>query len=109
MPIDLTKYDPDDIVEYVASMVGTDFMRVVQIAQDVIDNHSKYLGLQALSAAKRLSAYRVKMGVLDAYYKQKSVATKDPQDRLIKEAIIVINHNLEEAINCLKLAARELQ
>jgi hypothetical protein len=98
--------DFDEIVEYVAEMVGKEFMRTVQIANDIIENPSEYAGIQASITAIKLASHRTKIGVAAQYFKMKSAETKKPHDRLTKDALMVMYTSLEEMINTLKLSAR---
>lgn len=98
--------DFDEIVEYVAEMVGKEFMRTVQIANDIIDEPTEYSGIQASITAIKLASHRTKIGVAAQYFKMKSAETKKPHDRLTKDALMVMYTSLEEMINTLKLSAR---
>lgn len=99
--------DFDEIVEYVAGGVGDTFIRVVTIAQDIIDNPTEYHGQQASMTAVKLAAYRTKIGTLASYYKIKTPETKRPSDRLTKDALLTMYNSLEELINTLKIQARQ--
>src|ERR1051325_11525661 len=90
----------DEVLDYIADAIGSDFAKSVNLAQDMIDNPTDYSGPQASLAAIKLAAYRTKIGVVVQYYKQKSTETKKPSDRLTKDALMVIYDALQELINC---------
>lgn len=100
----LTEFE--EIVEYVAEMVGSDFMKVINLANDFLENPSEYTGVQAAMLASKISFYRTRIGVMGSYMKYKSSQTKKPSDRMTKDALLTIYDALVENINTLKLLAR---
>lgn len=103
---DWTKVDFEEIIEYVAEQVGGDFKKAVSLANDMLENPSSYTGFEASMAARRLAAYRVKLGIEGSYLKLKTPQTKRPLDRLTKDAVLVMYDSLLELINCLKAQAK---
>jgi hypothetical protein len=72
LTIEWTLSDFDEVVEYVADLVGSDFKRAVLVAQDITENPSEYSGVQASMTAIKLASYRVRIGVEGSYYKLRS-------------------------------------
>jgi hypothetical protein len=96
----------DEAVDYIISMIGSDFEKSVALAGLITENPQDYTGPQALRSAVRLSAYRYKIGLAAQFWKIKSAETKLKKDRLVKDALMLAYDALGEVINTLKLAAR---
>ena len=96
----------DDAIEYITGMIGSDFDRAIKLTNAIIEKPSDFTGPQALMAAIKLAAYRVKVGIAAQDWKQLSTHSKKPTDRLIKDALMCLYDGLLELINCLKAIAR---
>lgn len=79
------------------------FINIMTIADDIIDNESKYTGNKALFTAMRLASFRTKLGVYAQYYKTSS---KSETQRKRKDLLMMMYSALEENINTLKLLGR---
>lgn len=106
MGFDISNFD--DAIDYVVSMVGSDFEETMKIANDIIENPENYTGPKAAATAQMLAAHRYKIGVAAQYWKGKA-AIKDggtKQDQMIKNALHLGWEAIEEVINTLKITAR---
>lgn len=96
----------EEAVEYVMDLVGGEFEKSLQLSQAILANPDQYTGPQAAIAAIKLSNHRYHIGVKAQLAKIKSAQTKNLQDRLVKDALMVGYDALGEMINTLKLTAR---
>lgn len=97
----------DDAVDYVVSMIGSDFEQSFSLANAIIANPSNYTGHQASITAQRLAAQRYKIGLAAQYWKQKGGAGANAHNKMIKNALHLAYQALEEVINTLKITARQ--
>lgn len=97
----------DDAVDYVVSMIGSEFEQSYRLANAIIANPGDYTGPQAGITAQKLAAQRYKIGLAAQYWKQKGGTGAKPHDRMIKNALHLAYQALEEVINTLKLTARQ--
>lgn len=96
----------EDAVEYIEGMIGKDFEKTMDLVSAILENPSNYTGPQAAVAAIKVSGYRTRLGLQAQHWKLKSAKTKKSQDRLVKDALMVLYDALTEVINTLKLTAR---
>jgi hypothetical protein len=96
----------DDAIEYILDLIGSEFEKAINLTNKILENPSDYTGPQAAMSAIKMAGYRMKIGVAAQLWKQRSTNTKKPQDRLIKDALMVMYDGLSEVINTLKLVAR---
>lgn len=92
----------DDIM----NVMGTDaddFLNVMAIVNDIIENPNKYTGVRALVVANKLSAYRTRIGTTANWLKSQE---KSIIGRRKKDLLISIENNLLENINTLKLLGK---
>jgi len=82
---------------------GENFMQVMGVVQNIMDDPQSMFGSQALILAAKLAAYRTKMGVLSQLYK---TMDKSIINRRRKDIIFTMYNALEENINTLKLLGR---
>jgi peroxiredoxin len=82
-----------------------EFIKVMDMVQDIIDNPNDYLGLQASRYAALLAAYRTQMIVKSQAYKRKS-AQMSERDKIRNDIWKTLYQALEENINTLKVCAR---
>lgn len=80
-----------------------EFIAVMNIVQDIIDNPDKYHGKIALRTAATLAAYRTKISLKAQYYKTVGANTVT---RRRKDVLQSMYHSLEENIQTLKLLGR---
>lgn len=94
-------------IDAVKEAMGDDadeFIAVMPIIQDMIDNPEKYHGSKAAMEAVRLAALRTKISVKCQYYK--TSGDKSLTNRKRKDVLMAMYQALEENINALKLTAR---
>lgn len=105
LKLDITTFE--DACDYTVDMIGADFEKAVQIAEKILSDTDDYMnGPAAAKTAIRLAGYRAKIGLAAQYWKLKSSNTKKHEDRLVKDALMVMYASLEEVINTLKIVAR---
>lgn len=92
----------DDAVDYVISMIGSDFERSLKIAEAVLEDPGHYTGRQAARAAVELSAHRYKIGVAAQFWKKRSVQTKKDTDRMVKDALMMAYDAIKDVVDALK-------
>jgi len=99
MSLDLTE---DEIYE-VMGIDASRFIDTLVLVEDMINHPDDYTGQKAILEAIRLSAYRTKIGTVGNWLKSqdKSILVRRKKDLLLS-----MEKNLEENINCLKLAGR---
>lgn len=92
----------DDAIDYVISMIGSNFERSLQIAEAVLENPGDYTGRQAATAAVQLSVHRYKIGVAAQYWKKRSTASKRDIDRMVKDALMLSYDATKDIVDALK-------
>jgi hypothetical protein len=97
--LELTEEDIQDVLGFEAER----FLETMVLIEDMIDHPDKYTGQRALLESIRLSAYRTKIGTVANWLKSQE---KSIMGRRKKDLLLSMERNLEENINCLKLAAR---
>ena len=101
----------NDIVvdtNYIRDAMGDEaeeFIEVMRIVGDIIENPNHYLGIQASKCATILAAYRTQMIVKSQAYKRRSSQMTET-DKLRNDMWKTLYQALEENINTLKLCAR---
>ena len=101
----------NDIVvdtDYIRDAMGgeaEEFIEVMRIVGDIIENPNHYLGIQASKCATILAAYRTQMIVKSQAYKRRS-ARMTETDKLRNDIWKTLYQALEENINTLKLSAK---
>jgi hypothetical protein len=95
-------------VDYLAECMGDqadEFIEVMRVVSDIIENPSDYIGFQATKYATLLAAYRTQMIIKSQAYKRRSSHMSET-DRLRNDMWKTLYQALEENINTLKLSAR---
>jgi len=95
-------------VEQIRDAMGDkaeEFIEVMRIVDDIIENPNHYLGMQAAKTAAILAAYRTKVIVKAQAYKRNSTIMSN-KDKISKDIWYTLFEALEENINTLKLLAR---
>lgn len=100
MAFEITNFD--EAIDYVISMIGSDFERSLKIAEAVLENPGDYTGRQASRAAVELSAHRYKIGVAAQYWKKRSTSSKRDVDRMVKDALMVSYDAIKDIVDALK-------
>jgi hypothetical protein len=96
--------DPD----WLASQMGDkaeEFIECMRIIQDIIENPSDYVGMQAIKYLNILAAYRTQMIVKSQAFKRRS-SIMNEQDKLVNDIWKTMYEALSENINALKIAAK---
>jgi hypothetical protein len=93
----------DEICAVLSKDEFDEFISVMIVVQDILDNESKYVGSYALIAAAKLAALRTKLSIRAQYYK---TSEKSIIQRRRKDLLISMYQALEENINTLKLLGR---
>lgn len=83
---------------------GEEFIAVLGIVNDIIDNPENYHGPMALRYATLLAAYRTKISLKAQFYK--TASDKSLENRRKKDILMSMYSSLEENINTLKLLGR---
>lgn len=96
----------DEAIDYIIDLIGSDFKKSLTLAGHILENPHQYSGAQATVAAMKLAAHRTRIGVASQHWKQESVRTKKPHDRLIKDSLQVLYDSILEMINTLKAHSR---
>lgn len=97
----------DDAVDYVVSMIGSEFEQTLRMANAIIDDPGQYSGPQASAAALKLSAQRYKIGLAAQFWKVRGGGSASNVDKMIKNALHLAYQALEEVINTLKITAKQ--
>ena len=95
-------------IDYLAECMGDqadEFIEVMRVVNDIIENPSDYIGFQATKYATLLAAYRTQMIIKSQAYKRRSSHMSET-DRLRNDMWKTMYQALEENINTLKLSAR---
>ena len=95
-----------DALDYIASLMGREFERAVNLTNKIIEDPTHYTGIQALGAAQRLSNFRFKIGAEAEKYKQLAQKSPTPPNKLIKGTLIMAYNAIEEMIMTLKALGR---
>jgi hypothetical protein len=82
-----------------------EFVKCMEIVQDIIDRPEHYVGGQAIRYANQLAAYRTMMIVKSQMYKRRS-NLMDEEDKFANDIWRTMYEALSENINVLKLSAR---
>ena len=96
--------DPD----WLASQMGDkaeEFIECMRIIQDIIENPSDYVGMQAIKYLNVHAAYRTQMIVKSQAFKRRS-SIMNEQDKLVNDIWKTMYEALSENINALKIAAK---
>lgn len=80
-----------------------DFLEVMELVQDIIDNPHRQAGNPALTTAAKLASFRTKLGVQAQLYK---TGPKTVENRRRKDVLLTLYNALEENINTLKLLGK---
>ena len=94
--------------DYIRDAMGSEaeeFIEVMRIVGDIIENPNHYLGIQASKCATILAAYRTQMIVKSQAYKRRSSRMTET-DKLRNDIWKTLYQALEENINTLKLSAK---
>ena len=94
-----------DQIRYAMGDKAEEFVEVMNIVDDIIENPSRYIGMQAAKHAAILAAYRTKVIVKAQAYKRNSTIMSN-EDKITKDIWYTLHEALEENINTLKLLAR---
>lgn len=97
----------DEAVEYIIDSLDEKFGKTLELVNVILANPDQYTGPQAAFAAIKVAGYRTFLGLEGQHWKLRSSQTKKLQDRLVKDALLVMYDGLLEVINCLKLVARQ--
>jgi len=81
-----------------------EFIEVMSVVQDIIDNPNSYHSTKAVKYAAILAAYRYKVGIKAQHYK--TSGNSSIINRRRKDVFQTMYHALEENINTLKLLGR---
>jgi hypothetical protein len=95
-------------IDFISEHMGDrskEFMECMRIVQDIIDNPSDYVGMQAIKYANVLAAYRTQMIVKSQAFKRRSSMMSE-QDKLVNDIWKTMYEALAENINALKIASR---
>jgi len=95
-------------VDYIRDAMGDEaeeFIAVMRVVGDIIENPNDYLGMQASKCATILAAYRTQMIVKSQAYKRRSSRMTET-DKLRNDIWKTLYQALEENINTLKLSAK---
>ena len=82
-----------------------EFIECMRIIQDIIENPSDYVGMQAIKYLNVLAAYRTQMIVKSQAFKRRS-SIMNEQDKLVNDIWKTMYEALSENINALKIAAK---
>ena len=93
-----------DIIKDAMGDDGDEFIKVLRIVNDIIENPDNYHGAMALRYATLLAAYRTKISLKAQFYK--TATDKSLLNRRRKDILMSMYASLEENINCLKLMGR---
>lgn len=94
-------------IDVVTEAMGDDageFLKVMELVQEMIQNPENFHGSKAAIEAMRLAALRTKISAKCQYYK--TAPEKTLTNRRRKDVLMAMYASLEENINCLKLMAR---
>jgi|TARA_B110001454_G_scaffold2549_1_gene2317 hypothetical protein len=94
-----------DQIRYAMGDKAEEFVEVMLIVDDIIENPGRYIGMQAAKYAAVLAAYRTKVIVKAQAYKRNSTIMSN-EDKITKDIWYTLHEALEENINTLKLLAR---
>lgn len=93
-----------DIIKDAMGDDAEEFIKVLTIINDIIENPDNYHGPMALRYATLLAAYRTKISLKAQFYK--TASDRSLQNRRRKDVLMSMYASLEENINCLKLLGR---
>jgi hypothetical protein len=96
----------EQIQETMGDKAG-EFIEVMRIVDDIIENPNHYLGQQAARTAAILAAYRTRVIIMAQAYKRNSTIMSN-RDKVSKDIWYTLHEALEENINTLKLLARNM-
>jgi len=99
MDVEVTEED----IKFALNGDYKEFIEVMTIVNDMIDNPDKYTGYRALKTAMILASWRAKIAMKAAYLK---TAGESVANRKKKNILISLEHALEEPINTLKLLGK---
>ena len=94
-------------IDTIREAMGNDaaeFLNVMDLIQQIIENPENFHGPKALIEAARLAALRTKISMKAQYYK--TVDEKTLTNRRRKDVLLAMYASLEENINTLKLLGR---
>lgn len=93
-------------IDEVRKALGPDadeFIEIMRIVDDILENEDKYTGVYALKTANKLAAYRLKISAKASFYKTAGTSITNKRR---KNTLIAMEHAMEENINCLKLLGK---
>ncbi len=93
--------------EYVVESLDPKFGKTLDLVNLILATPYQYTGQQAAFAAIKIAGYRTFIGLQAQHWKLRAAQTKKLQDRLVKDALLVMYDGLLEVVNCLKLVARQ--
>lgn len=81
-----------------------EFLYVLKVTQQIIDNPESFFGPKALVEATRLAAYRTRISIKAQFYK--TTSDKSLVNRKRKDVLMSMYASLEENIQTLKLMGK---